>query len=131
MNVLLDTHAWRWFSLGDARLSQTAQNTIVSPANVIYVSPASYWEFSIKISLGRYSLQTPYSTFMQSAISGNGFSILPIETLHTERVSTLSMPSNNHRDPFDRLLVSQALVEGMHVVSNDADLDVYGIQRIW
>ena len=131
MSLLLDTQAWLWFVLGQPQLSAQAQRHIVDPANVKYVSPASYWEISIKISLGKYVLGKPYQTFMRQAIVGNGFRFLHISPRHTERVSTLPFLQNNHRDPFDRLLVSQASIEGMAIVSGDPSLDLYGIQRIW
>jgi PIN domain nuclease of toxin-antitoxin system len=78
MKLLLDTHAWLGFVLGDAHLSQTAREAILDPANVGFVSPASYWEISIKISLKKYTLQTPYPQFMRQAIVGNGFRFLHI-----------------------------------------------------
>src|SRR5438067_806209 len=107
MRLLLDTHAFLWFVLGDPRLSATAVNYILDAALAKLVSPASYWEIAIKISLGKYSLQEPYEAFMQRGIFGNGFSILPIEPKHTAALTTL--PSH-HRDPFDRLIVAQAIV---------------------
>jgi PIN domain nuclease of toxin-antitoxin system len=128
MNLLLDTHAWLWFALGDPLLSVAARNHILDPANVKFVSPASYWEISIKISLAKYSLNVPYAQFMRQAISGNGFRFLHISPRHTELVSTLPL---HHRDPFDRLLIAQSLVEGMSVVSNDGNFAPYGAQLIW
>jgi PIN domain nuclease of toxin-antitoxin system len=128
MNLLLDTHAWLWFVLGDPQLSVAARNHIHDPANVKFVSPASYWEISIKISLGKYTLNTPYLQFMRQAIGGNGFRFLHISPRHTERVSVLPL---HHRDPFDRLLIAQALVEGMSIASNDGNFAPYGVPVIW
>jgi len=128
MNLLLDTHAWLWFVLGDAQLGAGARNHILDPGNVKFVSPASYWEISIKISLGKYALNAPYQPFMRQAISGNGFRFLHISPRHTEQVSTLPF---HHRDPFDRLLIGQALIEGMTIVSNDGAFPPYGVPVVW
>lgn len=128
MRLLLDAHAFLWFVLGDPRLVQTALDQILDPAQVKLVSPASYWEIAIKISLGKYTLNEPYDEFMQRGIFGNGFNILPIEPKHTAALTTLPF---HHRDPFDRLLVAQALVEQVPVLSADAVLDAYGITRLW
>jgi PIN domain nuclease of toxin-antitoxin system len=128
MNLLLDTHAWLWFVLGDPQLSVSARNHILDPASIKFLSPASYWEISIKISLGKYTLNANYRQFMRQAISGNGFRFLHISPLHTEQVSTLPL---HHRDPFDRLLIAQAMVEGMAIVSNDGNFAPYSVLVIW
>ena len=128
MNLLLDTHAWLWFVLGDPQLSNGARNHILDPANVKFVSPASYWEISIKISLGKHALNAPYPQFMRRVITGNGFRFLHISFHHTERVSVLPF---HHRDLFDRLLIAQALVEGMSIISNDGNFAPYGVDMIW
>ena len=128
MRLLLDTHAFLWFLLDDPGLSETARNLIADPANDIEISPASYWEIAIKIGLGKYSLPEPYDTFMERELAENDFRILPILPRHTSVLTTLPL---HHRDPFDRLLVSQAISEGIPLVSNDPALDVYTIQRLW
>jgi PIN domain nuclease of toxin-antitoxin system len=128
MNLLLDTHAWLWFVRGDVWLSAEARGAILDPAHVKFVSPASCWEISIKIRLGNYRLDVPYQQFMWLAITGNGFRYLHISPRHTEQVSILPL---HHRDPFDRLLIAQALVAGMTLVSNDANFTPYGVQVIW
>lgn len=128
MRLLLDTHAWLWFVLGNDSLSPTARALIEDPANEKLVSPASYWESAIKISLGKYALPQPFEQFVSRAIEGQGFNILPVLPSHT--AALCSMPFH-HRDPFDRLLVPQSLVERMPIVGNDKVLDAYGIQRLW
>ncbi|MBC8114810.1 MAG: type II toxin-antitoxin system VapC family toxin [Candidatus Saccharimonas sp.] len=128
MRLLLDTHAFLWFLLDDPGLSETARNLIVDPGNDIEISPASYWEIAIKIGLGKYSLPEPYDTFMERELAENDFRILPILPRHTSVLTTLPL---HHRDPFDRLLVAQAISEGISLVSNDPALDVYSIQRLW
>ena len=131
MNLLLDTHAVLWFYLDDPQLSATAKAAIMDPANDKWVSPASYWEVAIKISIGKYAIAQPFEGFWHGAIDMNGFRILHVTPRHAGRVSVLPYPPNNHRDPFDRMIVAQALVEGMGVVSIDGMLDAYGITRIW
>ena len=128
MNVLLDTHAWLWFALGDPQLSDKARDIILDSAHTKFVSPASYWEISIKISQGKYVLSMPYRQFIRQAIVANGFRYLHISPRHTERVATLPF---HHRDPFDRLLIAQALAERMALVTNDSGLVVYGASLIW
>jgi PIN domain nuclease of toxin-antitoxin system len=128
MRVLLDTHAFLWFVLGEAQLSRTALAYILDPDNTKLVSPASYWETAIKIRLGKYTLHEPYEAFMQRGIFGNGFRILPIEPQHTAELTTLPL---HHRDPFDRLLIAQAMVEHMPIISDDPMFDAYPITRLW
>ncbi len=128
MRLLLDTHAWLWFVLGDSSLSGVAKEIIEDPSNEKLVSPASYWETAIKICLGKYTLPSSYETFIDRAIQGQGFRILPILPLHTTAVCGLPF---HHRDPFDRLLVAQALSENIPLFSADTFLDLYGLQRRW
>jgi PIN domain nuclease of toxin-antitoxin system len=128
MRLLLDTHAFLWFALGDSRISSTALAANHDRNNQKLVSPATYWEIAIKISVGKYRLAEPYDTFMQRAIAGNGFRVLAIELQHTFLVTTLHF---HHRDPFDRLLIAQALAENIPLISGDPALDAYGIQRVW
>src|SRR5574340_245663 len=125
MRLLLDTHTLLWFLLDDSRLSTTARARIEDLANDIEISPASYWEIAIKIRLGKYSLPRPYRDFMESQISLNDFRILHIEPKHTSLLTTMEM---HHKDPFDRLLVAQALAEGIPLVSADEQFDAYGVQ---
>ncbi len=128
MRTLVDTHALYWFIEGDERLSESAIDTIGDPDNEILMSPASYWEMAIKISLRKWQLNRPYQEFMDVALLQYQFSILPILPVHTERL--LNMPFH-HRDPFDRLIVAQAQAEQIPIVSSDVQFDSYGIQRIW
>ncbi len=128
MRLLLDTHAFLWFLLNDPRLSTTARALIADPNNGIEVSPATYWEIAIKISLGKYVLPEPFQEFMEREIAANQFRILPIEPRHVTPLTTLPF---HHRDPFDRLLVAQAMVEQIPLVSNDPALDAYPVRRLW
>ena len=128
MRVLLDTHALLWFLLGDAKLSPVAEELIRRPDNEVLVSPASYWEIAIKISLGKYCLPEPLAQFMTRELVRNRFNILPILPSHAERLVHLPF---HHRDPFDRLIVAQALEDGLALVSADRILDLYAVPRIW
>lgn len=128
MRVLLDTQAFLWFILDDPQLSAKADAMITDPNNDIDLSPASYWEIAIKISIGKYSLPEPYQVFMDREIAANNFRILHIEPKHTSALTTMPF---HHRDPFDRLVIAQAMVENLPVVSGDAAFDAYGITRLW
>jgi PIN domain nuclease of toxin-antitoxin system len=114
--------------LGDAQLSASAQQLIEDSANIKFVSPSTYWEVAIKISMGKYVLHEPYYTFFDRAIRQNGFLIPPIEPRLTSVLASLPY---HHRDPFDRLMVSPAMAETLSLVSADAVLDLYPIQRLW
>ena len=103
MRLLLDTHTFLWFVLGDGRLSAKARAAIEDPSNEKLLSPASYWEIAIKISLGKYTLSKPYEEFMGKEIGENGFVVLSIEPKHTAVLTTLPF---HHRDPFDRLIIA-------------------------
>ena len=128
MRVLLDTHTMLWFWLGDTRISPTALQLIQDPANTKLISPASYWETAIKISLGKYSLQQPFDVFFQHGLARTGFQVLPIEVRHASVLTSLPF---HHRDPFDRLLIAQSMAEGIAMVSNDPALDSYPVKRLW
>jgi PIN domain nuclease of toxin-antitoxin system len=128
MRLLLDSHAFLWFVLGDAQLSSAAQSWIQDPANDKLISPTTYWEIAIKISIGKLQLHEPYDAFMNRGIHGNGFVILPIELQHASELVTLPL---HHRDPFDRMLIAQAIVEQVPIVSNDTAFDAYPISRLW
>ena len=130
MMVLLDTHTLLWYTLDDPRLSAIARSTILDPSNEVLMSPASYWEIAIKVSLGKYILNQPYDDFIDACLNRYGFVILPVEPRHTSRV--VSLPHfKDHKDPFDRMLVAQSLVEDIPIVGVDDKLDLYGITRLW
>jgi PIN domain nuclease of toxin-antitoxin system len=111
-------------------LSGTARTLIQDASNEILISPASYWEIAIKISIRKWRMNRPYEEFINIGLNQYGFQILPILPTHTARLIGLPFPPG-HRDPFDRLLVSQALVEQISIVSADSALDVYGVDRLW
>lgn len=128
MNLLLDTHALLWFLNDDSLLSTGAKKLIEDPGNHKFVSMASCWEIAIKVGLKKLDLGEPAATFLPRELSANHFDLLAIELRHATFVETLPL---HHKDPFDRMLVAQAILEQMPIVSNDAILDAYGVRRFW
>ncbi len=130
MKLLLDTHALLWFLLNDPKLSAEASRFIMDLRNEVYVSSASYWEIAIKISRGKYVLDVDedFESFMDREIQGNLLKILPISVPHAGCVAKLPF---HHQDPFDRLLVAQAMVEQIPIISANVVLDAYGVDRRW
>ena len=128
MRLLLDTHAFLWFVRYDPKLSESAMEAIAAPENDVLLSPASYWELAIKVQLGKYHLSMPFGEFVTKAIEQYELEILPIQPRHAAVVADLS---SHHRDPFDRLIIAQAIVEQTAVVSADQAFDAYPITRLW
>ncbi len=128
MKFLLDTHAFLWFVLNDSALSQVARDLIIDPLNDILLSPASYWEIAIKVSIGKYQVPGNFEAWMENQIQVNELEILPIKVAHVGAIVTLPF---HHKDPFDRLLVAQALTEKIPIISVDAVLDSYTVTRYW
>ncbi|MEH2465479.1 type II toxin-antitoxin system VapC family toxin [Nostoc sp.] len=120
--------AFFWFVLNDRAFSQVACDLIVDPLNDILLSPASYWEIAIKVNIGKYQIPGNFETWMEHQIQVNELEILPIKVAHTAAIVTLPF---HHKDPFDRLLVAQALTEKILIVSVDAVLDNYTVTRYW
>ena len=128
MNVLLDTHTLLWFISGDERTSQNARNIIESDSTKLFVSIASLWEIAIKINIGKLDLHIPFKK-LQKEVLNNNFTIIPIEFTHTVQLSKLE---SIHRDPFDRILISQALVENFTIISKDTTFSAYkGLKTSW
>jgi PIN domain nuclease of toxin-antitoxin system len=128
VRLLLDTHAFLWWVDGGARLSRKARAAIADPKHACLVSLASCWEIAVKLSLGKLKLAAPVERFLPEQLAANGFTPLPIDLRHVARVAELPF---HHRDPFDRLLIAQALAEALAVVSADAVFLKYGVKRIW
>lgn len=128
MNLLLDTHTLLWFLNGDARLTAKAKSLIDDAHNSQFVSIVSLWEITIKHSLGRLALPVPLPELLAFPSTAPQFQLLPIQAAH---LLTLDGLPRHHNDPFDRLLVAQAVTENMPMVSIDAALDDYGVQRLW
>jgi PIN domain nuclease of toxin-antitoxin system len=128
VRFLLDTHTFLWAVLDDPRLSDKVRALMLNADNELLVSPASYWEIAIKISLGKYTLDDDFEAFMERQTVYSEFTLLPISLKHAAVVASLPF---HHRDPFDRLLVAQAISEGIPIVSIDRALDLYPLTRIW
>ena len=124
---LLDTHAAIWFFNGDDALSETAKQVILNPFNVKYLSIASAWELSIKIGLEKMKFAGKASGFIKLAVN-NGFTVLPIKTVHLSALESLPMI---HRDPFDRLLIATAFTEEMTLITVDENITRYEVSHIW
>ena len=128
MRLLLDTHAMYWYIEGDPQLSATAQTLIQDKSNEVLMSPASFWEIAINISIGKWKLNRSYEEFIDIGLNQYGFHVLPILPTHTARLIGLPF---HHKDPFDRLLIAQAITESMPIVSADVAFDSYGVTRLW
>jgi len=128
MIVLLDTHALLWFLRDDPLLSTVAKAAIEDPQNRKLVSIASCWEIAIKAGLRKLELAEPSRTVLEREIPRNNFELLPISLAHATTVETLPL---HHKDPFDRLLIAQAMIEDIPVVSVDENFDLYSVERIW
>ncbi len=128
MKLLLDTHTLLWFISGSSNLSSSARLAIEDAANEKYVSIASIWETAIKVSIGKMTLAAPFDSLFPQQLQVNGFELLPVKVEHTSVVTTLPF---HHRDPFDRLLIAQAINEKMTIVSLDKVFDDYGLTREW
>jgi PIN domain nuclease of toxin-antitoxin system len=128
MRLLLDTHAALWFWWDDPRLSSTGKALIRDPLNQKLVSPATPWEVAIKVSLGKLDIGGPYLGFFPQHMLRTYFEWLQVTDEHLAVLTSLPF---HHKDPFDRLLVAQAIVEGIPIVSGDQDFDSYGVKRLW
>ncbi len=128
MRALLDTHAFLWWVTDDARLSDTARELIGDGRNEIHFSAASGWEIVIKSRLGRLAVPDDFARFMTDQIEQNGFRVLAVELGHALRVHSLA---DHHRDPFDRMLVAQSMVENLPIIGRDEQLAAYGVELIW
>ncbi len=128
MRLLVDSHALIWALDDPTQLTGPATFALQNPANDLLLSAATIWELAIKTGQGKLSLSLPYCQWMDRAIADLGLDILPITVEYADRQASLPP---HHRDPFDRLLIAQALVEGIAIVCNDTAFDAYGVSRVW
>ena len=128
MKVLLDTHTFPWFFGGSSQLSPVARTIIEDDANTVFLSLASLWELAIKTSLGKFRLGQPFEQFILQQLTPYDITLLDIAFRHITAVATLPL---HHRDPFDRLLIAQAMVERVPLISADTAFDAYAVGRIW
>jgi PIN domain nuclease of toxin-antitoxin system len=128
MKLLLDTHTFLWLVEGSPNLSTTAQSALVDPAHELYLSVASVWELAIKTGNKKLVLSDSLDVFVAKWTVAYRLALLPIDTPHALAVA--GMP-DHHRDPFDRILIAQALVEGMTLVSADPKFASYSVPILW
>lgn len=127
MRLLLDTHIFIWYILDSRKLSPTARALIDAQDNEILLSIASIWEMAIKHSSGKLSFGMPFELFIEQQLSVNTIELLNINLDHINVVASLPF---HHRDPFDRLLIAQAMVEQLPILSADSVFDTYPIERL-
>jgi len=127
MEYLLDTHAFLWFVNGSIEISQKARDIIQNPKNVMYLSIASFWEIAIKLNIGKLFIDMSFDELKKEA-DKNIFQILPIQYEDIRLLTTLEL---YHKDPFDRILISQAIQNNLTIISKDSNFDTYPVKIIW
>lgn len=128
MRVLLDTHAFLWWIGDDPRLSERAREVLSDGDNDLVFSAASGWEIAIKARLGRLHVPGDLNTYLVRQLTENYTSVLPVHLSHALRVHTLP---EHHRDPFDHLLIAQAIVEEIPLLSADPRIARYPVEVVW
>jgi PIN domain nuclease of toxin-antitoxin system len=128
MRLLLDTHAFLWWVFDDPKVSPAARDLIADPAAEILFSVVNAWEIVIKARAGRLDLPADAPGFVADQVRRNAFRVLPVELRHALQVHRLP---DHHKDPFDRLLVAQAQVEAVPVVSCDPLVATYEVETRW
>ncbi len=129
MTCLLDTHAFLWWIGPYERLSVEARQA-VSGSGEVYVSAVNIWELAIKSRIGRLAIADDFRARITAELKANDFQVLPVDLEHTLAVHDLPVHPE-HKDPFDRLLAAQSLVEQLPLVSKDSVFDDYGVERLW
>lgn len=128
MQLLLDTHALVWFVAGSTRLPEPVLRKIQSLRNVVFVSPISAYEISLKFNRGIWPETAEIARDFDAVCDRSGFISLPIKAAHATAAGAFAL---EHRDPFDRILAAQAMIEDMSIVSIDAKLDIFRMKRVW
>lgn len=128
MRLLLDTHALLWWLAGDVSLSGPARAAIADEGNTVFVSAASAWQIATKHRIGKLPGASGIIGDIEGAIAGQDFVPLPIGIRHGQASGSLP---GLHRDPFDRMLIAQAMLEDLVLVSNERAFDAYGVRRLW
>lgn len=128
MKYIIDTHALIWYAEGSLKLSEEAKNIIENKHNDLLLSLASVWEMAIKSQLGKLNFLPNFKSFIESEIQLVGYKVLPIQLEHVHIVESLPL---FHRDPFDRIIIAQAVNDDVSVLSADITFDKYTIKRIW
>ena len=128
MRILLDTHILLWWLLGNEAVPLAVRSAIANGENEVFVSAASVWEISIKYKLGRLPTAAALIGVLDNVVAQRGFSALAITIGHGDKAGSLPL---FHKDPFDRMLIAQALTESLTLVSNERLFDRYGVTRLW
>jgi len=128
LRLLLDTHALLWWLAGDEALSVPARTAIADEGNSVFISAASAWEITTKHRIGKLPGVAAIVGDIDGIILDQGFIGLPVSIRHGQAAGALPGP---HRDPFDRMLMAQAMLEQLVLVSNEQPFDVYGVTRLW
>lgn len=128
MKLLLDSHVLLWAVDDPTQLSGSALTALQDPTNELLLSAATVWEIAIKVGLNKLNLTLPYRQWMNQAIADLNLTLLPITVEYADCQAQLSY---HHGDPFDRLIIAQALVASIPIVSSDAVFDAYGVTRLW
>jgi PIN domain nuclease of toxin-antitoxin system len=129
VRLLLDTHAFLWWVFADPKLSRAARTAISDEVqNSVFVSAASAWEIATKYRIGKLSDARAVAEDVSGSIAAEGFNPLAVSVLHAERAGSLV---GHHRDPFDRMLIAQAISEDLVLLSNERAFEAYGVKRFW
>ena len=129
MRLLLDTHAFLWWVFADPKLSRRARTAIEDDVeNQVFVSAASAWEIATKYRIGKLPDAAVVADDVTGTIAEEGFNELSVSVRHAERAGRLV---GHHQDPFDRMLIAQAMLDDLALVSNERAFDVYGVKRLW
>lgn len=128
MKLLVDTQALLFWFYSPERLSRRAKTAVASNSAMFFFSLASFWEICIKVGLGKLELSAQGVPHIQRELAYNRIEWLPISSTHCERI--LDMPFH-HRDPFDRILIAQARVEKLAILSSHKTFDAYDVERVW
>lgn len=128
MKLLLDTHSFLWFIDGNCNLSDAARLLIEEPENQRFLSTASLWEISIKVSISKLELQMSLTELVQQEVEGNAIELLQIKPEHLDKLAKLPF---YHKDPFDRLIIAQSLAENAPIVTVDRAFGSYPVDVLW
>ncbi len=128
MRLLLDTHVFLWWNEGSPRLSRNAHRLLADPGNNLFFSVVSAWEMALKAQSGKLGLPTPVSAYVPARLSHYGMEALGLTLVHV--LASSALPAH-HRDPFDRMLVAQAQIEQLTIVTHDSELRRYAVETVW
>ncbi len=127
MKLLLDTHIWLWWNLGSERFGESTRRVLFDPATSLYLSTASAWEISIKYAMGKLALPAPPASYIAARAQHGDFRVIDVRLEHALAVADLP---RHHDDPFDRMLIAQAIVEGYRIVTADRRFSAYAVGLI-